>query len=102
MIANDAKRKTQYNLEAKRASKKTKTETELVYKFPRLSLNDRHLQALQSSKTSREAWLHGETIVAYLESQKASAFIFEDFHTQMIFKDKRQVKLKVNFFSVAL
>ena len=34
------------------------------------------------------AWLHGETIDAFLEFQRAHAFILEDFHTLNILAGK--------------
>lgn len=82
-------------MEAKSVFKKPKTAAELEYKFSRFALRDSHFKALESKGRSKKAWLHGETIVAYLESQKASAFIFEDHHTTMMFHNK-EVKLSKN------
>jgi hypothetical protein len=95
------KKKTPYTKEAKRVSKRTKTKETFEYKFSRFSLCDRHLTHLESSKTSKEAWLHGETIVAFLEIQKCKAYIFEDYETMWMFGNM-EVKLdkEVNFYQL--
>ena len=79
-------------MESKSVFKKQKTSEEKEYKFQSFSLRESHFKSLESKGKTMKSWLHGETIVAYLQIQDTSAFILEDFHTLNMFKNK-EVKL---------
>ena len=67
----------------------------MAFKLKRFCLRDYNFKALNSKGKNMKAWLHGETIVAYLESQDSSALILEDFEALKLFSGKFDLLNKV-------
>ena len=75
-------------ISTQRTKKAIGNKNDEIFKFKRFSLRKDHLQNLECKGKSLKSWLHGETIVAYLESRNPTSFVFEDFQTQRIFSNK--------------
>ena len=82
------------SLEAKSLIKRTK-KCEKVYQFTRFDLTDLHLKNLDCKGKTVKAWLHGCTIVAFLEIDTPSVYVLEDLYTFKIFNKKEQTLTKV-------
>ena len=52
---------------------------ERTYKFNSFFLRETNFKNLECKSKTLKAWLHGATIVAYLECQNTTAFIIESF-----------------------
>ena len=82
------------SVEAKSLIKRAK-KCENVYQFARFDLTDLHLKNLDCKGKTLKAWLHGCTIVGYLEIDTPSVYVLEDLYAFKLFNKKEQTLTKI-------
>jgi hypothetical protein len=71
------------------------------YKFSRFCLTDDNFKNLEFSGKTKDAWIHSETIVAYLEIQNKSAFVLDYYQTCKLFSGQSFILgVDLNFFDM--